>query len=335
MTSNGKMLLIMGPSGVGKTEVIRELRSKDPRFEYVCPYTTRLLRPGEADKISVSGNRFQQMARDGAFVAVNYLYGASYGTPKNAIEQSFAIGNFPVLDWPIDEAAGITKRLGGRVHRVYLSPPSLAVLHERLSDGRDPFGERAGAATAELDAVAAGQYDDVIDQSVTSTTGHIGSVAQEIYAGYIMALTATPCNPLKMEPTPARRIKLKNDRHRQVRGGRARLIEVVCLGCGEPVLLYQKDGRGHLCRCYTNRIFAPADLAAIHTDSSVRMPAQLPTLSCRVCGMVIGTPMKHTDGRLAFRLVHGNFRPQTARVELAAEDEGAGVGGIAGNEDET
>jgi guanylate kinase len=329
------MLLIMGPSGVGKTAVIRRLLSKDQRFAYIRPYTTRPLREGEADKISVSSSRFQQMAREGAFVVVNYLYGAFYGTPKNAIAQSLSTGKFPVLDWPISEVGRITKFLNSQVHRVYLGPPCLAVLCNRLSDGRDPSGERVGAAEAELEAVAAGLYDNVIDQRVVSATGQIDSAVQEIYAGYIAAMVPERCSNQLPGTVLAPRIKLKNDRHRQVRGGRARLIEVVCNGCGESVLLYQKDGRGHLYRCYTNRIFAPADLAALQTDSSVRTPAQLPTLSCRACGMVIGTPMKHTDGRLAFRLIHGQFRPRSARFERTGEDDGGAVKGLATAEDDT
>jgi guanylate kinase len=310
MNNKGRLLLIMGPSGVGKTTVIRELRAMDPRFVYVCPYTTRTERPGETDKIPVSAGRFQQMSREGAFVAVNYLYGASYGTPKDTIEWSLDDNKFPLLDWPIKEAASISRRLDGRVYRVYISPPSQGVLCQRLSDGRDPYGERTGTAMAELEAVARGEYNHVIDHRVISLNGMVESVAQEIYAHYTEALKSNSGGDGSAEATLALKIKLKNDRHRKVRGGSARLVEIVCVECGELVLLYQKDGKGHLFRCYINRIFAPVDLAALQVNLAARTPASLPVLTCRSCYTVIGTPMRHTDGRLAFRLIHGRFRNQ-------------------------
>lgn len=96
--------------------------------------------------------------------------------------------------------------------------------------------------------------------------------------------------------------KLKTDRYRNARGGRAAIEAVVCSSCGQRVLLYQKDGIGQLRRCYFNRILEPAELALACRDEHYKQ-----ALRCTSCGALIGVPMRHTDGRPAFRLLPGAF----------------------------
>lgn len=99
--------------------------------------------------------------------------------------------------------------------------------------------------------------------------------------------------------------KLKNDRHRRVRGGDAVFLLLSCTKCATPVLLYQKDGSGALRRCYLNRIFAPPELERLQRDPSVRGHHDLKPLSCAGCNAIVGHPMHHHDGRIAFRLIDG------------------------------
>src|SRR5262245_16149273 len=76
----------------------------------------------------------------------------------------------------------------------------------------------------------------------------------------------------------ARRLKLKNDRFRKIRGGSAVLLLLSCSRCAAKLMLYQKDGDGSLRRCYLNRIFAPPDLEALQHDPSIADPKQLAAL---------------------------------------------------------
>jgi len=99
--------------------------------------------------------------------------------------------------------------------------------------------------------------------------------------------------------------KMKSDRFRKVRGGTAKLLSVCCSKCGSHLLVYQKDGVGKLKRCYLDRIHAPPDLESLQRNPNVRVPRDLPPLACRQCGTLVGTPMIHHSGRLAFRLWPG------------------------------
>jgi len=101
-------------------------------------------------------------------------------------------------------------------------------------------------------------------------------------------------------------VKMKNDRYRKARGGKAFMIKLFCL-CGAEVLHYQKDGDGKLKRCYLNRIFGPAHIEKLQHDPTYSDPKNVPPLVCPICGTVIGVAILHFDGRVAFRLRQGFF----------------------------
>lgn len=99
-------------------------------------------------------------------------------------------------------------------------------------------------------------------------------------------------------------MKLKNDRYRKVRGGKAKILNIICSKCGNWVLKYQKDVDGSLHRCYLNRIIEPEFYSNFNNQK------QMSNLECKNCNTVIGIPMIHTDHRLAYRLIKGNFRKE-------------------------
>jgi ribosomal protein S27E len=105
--------------------------------------------------------------------------------------------------------------------------------------------------------------------------------------------------------------KLKNDVFRRQRGGNAKFLDVYCANCDSYLFLYQKDGPGHLYRTYLNRIFHPPKLEGLQYAgfSSVK---DISNLVCDSCSSVIGTPMKHIDGRFAYRLIEGSFYKKRA-----------------------
>ncbi len=106
---------------------------------------------------------------------------------------------------------------------------------------------------------------------------------------------------------PKQQFRLKNDRYRKERGGTARFLNIGCAACGTWVLLYQKDGPGNFLRLYLNRIFAPPRLSELQGRADIQCPQDMENLTCPQCRQLIGTPMRHLDDRLAYRLHKGSF----------------------------
>jgi len=184
-----KFLLLLGPSGVGKSSIINELRQLDSKFSYVSPYITRPLRPGEKDKISVSDLVMDKMNKQGEFLAINDLYGIRYATPRLPITQALEEGGFPVLDWPISKLDIIKEAFPGRLLTAYIEPPSLLELKDRLGrDNRDIDNHRFEEAVVELNKLWSGTFEGQYDLRFVSRSGEIKTISQEIYTGYIESL---------------------------------------------------------------------------------------------------------------------------------------------------
>lgn len=100
---------------------------------------------------------------------------------------------------------------------------------------------------------------------------------------------------------------MKKDKYLRQRGGTAKVIDVNCMACGALLFVYQKDGPGWLKRCYLNRILSPEKYSSLQKNKNIKSVDDMSNLVC-VCGQVIGSPMKHKDGRLAFHLIRGKFK---------------------------
>lgn len=184
-----RFLLLLGPSGVGKSEIIQRLVAMDGRFTYISPYMTRKLRDGEVNKIAIDDAQMDDMAARGEFLVVNEIYGIRYATPRAPIVQAFEAGRFPVLDWPVHRLDVMSTAFPGKLFIAYVLPPSIDVLRERLSaDSRDTEGKRLAAAIAELESYDVTKQSSQIDLEVVSETGHLDAVASRIYSSYTASL---------------------------------------------------------------------------------------------------------------------------------------------------
>jgi hypothetical protein len=104
-------------------------------------------------------------------------------------------------------------------------------------------------------------------------------------------------------------MKLKDDKFRKVRGGRAKVIAICCANCHETVIHYQKDGIGGLHRCYVNRVIAPESFTKL--VSAIAQERDLPVLKCEKCQNIVGYPTTHTDKRLAWNLILGKWEKKS------------------------
>jgi len=186
--SSQKFLLLLGPSGVGKSAIMKELRLMDSRFTYISPLMTRALRLGETDKVPVNDAELDEMERQGKFLAVNRLYGIRYATPMEPIEKAFREGSFPLLDWPVQNIKVMLEAFSGRTFTVYIVPPDFATLERHLADGRDLDRARYEAGVNELQGYYAGTYHDVVNYRVVNPEQEARKTAEKIYDMYLTAI---------------------------------------------------------------------------------------------------------------------------------------------------
>lgn len=182
----GKFLLITGPSGSGKSTIISYLKQINPKFVYVTPYTTRKLRSGEHDKLSISVKQMKKLEKDKRLLVVNKIYGIYYGTPKTIIEDAINQGNLPILDWPIEKINELKKNYKNNIYVVYLLPDNIDELKNRLNkDKRDKDGQRLFLGIKELQNNLKGLYDHNIDLKIVNKKNEEKQTAEIIYNKFI------------------------------------------------------------------------------------------------------------------------------------------------------
>ena len=184
-----RLLLLLGVSGAGKTTLVHELKKIDDRFMYISPFVTRPLRIGETEKVHVSEKQLLDMNSKGKVIMVNDKFGNMFAVPRKPIDYAFNKGKFPILDWPLDCSSLFEGIYPNRLCRVYIEPPSLLELKQRLdSDGRDANGYRFKAAVAELEELLNGSLEGRYDVRIVNTNNNVKAVAAEVYRFYLSAI---------------------------------------------------------------------------------------------------------------------------------------------------
>src|SRR3954453_20075115 len=130
----GGVLVVTGPSGVGKGTLIRRLLDRLPRFELSVSATTRPPRPGEVDGRDyhfLSLEEFERRLARGEFLEHAVYAGNMYGTPRAELERAERAGKSLVLEIEVQGARQVGEALPGAT-QVFIAPPSEATLRERL-----------------------------------------------------------------------------------------------------------------------------------------------------------------------------------------------------------
>ena len=130
-----RVVVITGPSGVGKGTLIRLLREQLPELGLSISATTRDARPGEADGVDyhfLGDAEFDRLVEDGAFVEHAEYAGRRYGTLRSELERRTAAGEPVVLEIEVQGARQIRDAIPGAL-LVFIAPPSREALRERPS----------------------------------------------------------------------------------------------------------------------------------------------------------------------------------------------------------
>ncbi|MBN1831967.1 MAG: guanylate kinase [Deltaproteobacteria bacterium] len=131
---SGRLYVISGPSGVGKSTVVQQLRNEIKDLAYSISYTSREPRENEMDGVHyhfVKRETFEKMIEEKAFVEWAEVYDALYGTSLDVLQDQMSQGLDVVLDIDSQGAVNVKKHFE-ESRLIYILPPSLDILGERL-----------------------------------------------------------------------------------------------------------------------------------------------------------------------------------------------------------
>jgi len=161
----GRLLVLSGPGGVGKSTIVSQLRNRADFFFSVSA-TTRPPRVGEIDGVDyhfVSERRFDEMVEGGEFLEWAHFAGFRYGTPSTPVIRALDQGLNVLLEIEIDGARQIRRNRPDAL-LIFLQPPSMADLERRITGRGTDSPERIAARLelAQTEMAAAGEFDEVL-----------------------------------------------------------------------------------------------------------------------------------------------------------------------------
>ncbi len=177
---NRKAILFSAPSGSGKTTIIKRLLQYFDCFEFSISATSRQPREGERDGVDyyfLSPDEFEKRVQRDEFLEWEEVYaGTQYGTLKSEIERIANKGKVVIFDVDVNGGINIKKYFGDEAMAIFVMPPSIEVLEQRLrsrgTESEESIQKRLGRSAKELGE--AERFDvtivnDDLDRAVAET----------------------------------------------------------------------------------------------------------------------------------------------------------------------
>jgi guanylate kinase len=132
---NGHLIVIVAPSGTGKSTLINRLKEEVNELKWSVSYTTRPIRPGEEHGVNyyyIDKKEFEKRKEAGDFVEWAVVHSNFYGTSRTIIQQGLDKGEFLLFDLDVQGADEIKQGFPKDTSVIFIEPPSFEVLEARL-----------------------------------------------------------------------------------------------------------------------------------------------------------------------------------------------------------
>lgn len=177
---NPLVIVISGPSGVGKDVLIEGMAGRGLAYHFTVTATTRDPRPGEREGINhhfLSVAEFQQAIEDDELLEWARVFGNYYGVPKRQVRDALSQGKHVIIRVDVQGALRI-KELAPEAFMIFVHPPNLDVLQRRLErrgvNSETDIATRLAAATDEI-----GQ-SEAFDRQVVNREGELEAAVDEV-----------------------------------------------------------------------------------------------------------------------------------------------------------
>lgn len=162
------ILIFSAPSGSGKSTLVQHLLDTRQDMELSISATTRAPRGKEQDGKEyyfITRERFEELIKQNAFVEYEQVYhGTYYGTLRSEIDRIESAGHHVVFDIDVKGGINIKRLFGDKARSIFIAPPSLEILRERLTnrgtDSPEKIEERL--AKAEIEMADAPLFDTIL-----------------------------------------------------------------------------------------------------------------------------------------------------------------------------
>lgn len=163
----GAILVLSGPSGAGKSSLLNEVINDIGECYFSISTTTRPIREGEIDGVHyhfVSEAEFKKDIEEEFFLEYAFVHGNYYGTSIKPVKEALCAGKLVLFDIDVQGNAVVTNRLGDITTSVFITPPTLSELKNRLesrkTDSKEVIDRRVEMAKKEIQRIS--EYDFLV-----------------------------------------------------------------------------------------------------------------------------------------------------------------------------
>lgn len=157
MGKRGKIIVIVAPSGTGKSTLLAKIQKEITDLIWSISCTTRPMREGEVDGkdyFFIKEDEFKQKIQEDAFIEWAKVHSNYYGTLKSFVDEGLEQGKYLLFDLDVQGCDSIKKLYGDEARVIFIEPPSVEALEERLlnraTDSKEVIQERLKNALEEL-----------------------------------------------------------------------------------------------------------------------------------------------------------------------------------------